>query len=139
MDRKETIQVEIIINAKLIKVWDFWTAPKHIIKWNNASEDWRTTEAVNDLNVGGNFCYTMEAKDGSMGFDFGGVYSKINKHKHIEYVTDDGRKVVIEFYEENEKTKISETFEAERINPVEMQQSGWQSILDNFKRYVESN
>lgn len=139
MDKKEKVRIETTINANLNKVWDFWTTPEHIMKWNNASEDWHTTKAENNLKVEGKFIYRMEAKDGSMGFDFGGTYTKVDENQCIECSLDDGRKVRVEFSEENDMTKVVEFFESEKVNPVEMQKSGWQSILNNFKRYVESN
>jgi uncharacterized protein YndB with AHSA1/START domain len=116
-----------------------WTAPEHISKWNNASEDWHTPSAENDLRINGQFKSTMAAKDGSMSFDFGGTYTNIEENKLIEYVLGDGRKVSISFTAQGDSTYISETFEAEQTNPVEMQKNGWQAILNNFKKYTEEN
>ena len=136
---KTIITVENTINAPVEKVWLLWTGPEHITRWNNASNDWHTTRAENDLRVGGKFISRMETKDGSMGFDFGGVYDKVKTNELIEYTMDDGRKASIIFEAKGDETKIIETFEAETENPVEMQRSGWQHILDNFKNYTETN
>ncbi len=133
------VTVETTVNAPVEKVWKYWSEPQHITKWSNASEDWHTPFAENDLRTGGKFTSRMEAKDGSFGFDFGGVYDNVKEHELIEYTLGDGRKVIINFSSDGNKTKVIETFEAEGTNPVEMQKSGWQSIMDNFKKYVESN
>ena len=116
-----------------------WTKPEHIKNWNNASAEWHTPSAENDLRPGGEFVYRMEAKDGSFGFDFGGVYDEIAKDKSIAYTLDDGRKVKVEFTNANAETHIVETFEPENANSLEMQRAGWQAILDNFKSYTEAN
>jgi uncharacterized protein YndB with AHSA1/START domain len=134
---KTKITVETLISAPVEKVWNHWTDPAHIIHWNNASDDWHTPRAENDLRVGGRFLSRMEARNGSTGFDFSGQYSKVEQNKLIEYILDDGRKVQILFESEGNKTKVIETFEAEQFHPVEMQRAGWQAILDNFKDYVE--
>ena len=131
------ITVKAEISAPVSMVWKYWTTPKDIVNWNNASIDWHTTQAENNVCVGGTFNYRMEAKDGSAGFNFEGVYDNVILHRKIEYTIGDGRKVKIVFTETENKTLVSETFEAEKTNPVEMQQNGWQAILDNFKRYVE--
>jgi Uncharacterized conserved protein len=139
-DSKIVITVEVTVNAPMSKVWDYWTTPAHITQWCNASDDWHAPYAENDLNINGKFKTTMAAKDGSMSFDFEGVYTNIREHKLIEYTILDGRKVRITFSQpDDEQTQIVETFDAEDINPFEMQQSGWQSILDNFKKYTEVN
>ncbi|MFV8342596.1 SRPBCC family protein [Flavobacterium sp. XS2P39] len=135
---KSLITVETIINAPIDAVWKKWTNPDDIVKWNNASDDWHTTRADNDLTIGGKFAARMEAKDGSMGFDFSGRYDTIKQNELIEYTLDDTRKVKICFSNDSNKTKIIEVFEAENENPIEMQQSGWQLILNNFKKYAES-
>lgn len=132
------ITVEATINATVHQVWKFWTNPEHIIHWNNASDDWHTPWAENDFRVGGSFISRMEAKDGSFGFDFAGAYNEIILDEHIVYTIFDGRKVHISFRPEGNSTTIIESFEAEDQNSIELQKSGWQSILDNFKRYVES-
>ncbi|MFV8325962.1 SRPBCC family protein [Flavobacterium sp. ZS1P14] len=135
---KTLITVETIINAPIGTVWEKWTNPEDIVNWNNASDDWHTTRAENDLKAGGKFLSRMEAKDGSVGFDFSGTYDTVKSNELIEYTADDNRKVKIQFCNDNDKTKIIEIFEAENENPIAMQQSGWQSILDNFKKYTES-
>ena len=133
------ITVENTIQAPVEKVWEYWTKPEHIVNWSFASDDWHTPAAENDLREGGKFSSTMAAKDGSMSFDFGGVYTKVDEHKAIEYTLGDGRTVSIIFSSEGSATKVVETFEAETQNSVEMQQFGWQAILDNFKKYTEGN
>ena len=136
---KINITVATTVNAPVVKVWEFWTNPKHITNWNNASDDWHTPRAENDLRVGGKFLSRMEAKDGSMGFDFNGVYDEVKTNELIAYTMEDGRKVKINFEDLGNETNITETFEAENENPVELQRGGWQSILDNFKKYTEEN
>lgn len=131
------ITVESTINAPVEKVWNWWTAPEHIIHWNHASDDWHTPAAENDLRMGGKFSYRMEAKDGSFGFDFWGNYTNIENHRFIGITLGDGRKVELRFSVEGNKTKIIESFEPEDTNPFEMQKSGWQAILDNFRKYAE--
>jgi len=135
--KKITVQTEI--NATVEKVWQLWILPEHITKWCAASDDWHTPRAENDVRTGGKFLSRMEAKDGSFGFDFGGVYDNVKKHELIEYTMGDGRKVSVRFSGEGNSTKIVETFEAENENPIEMQRGGWQAILDNFKKYAETN
>ena len=138
-EARPTITVEAAITAPIEKVWQAWTGPEHIVKWNNASDDWHTPSATNDLTVGGKFTSRMEAKDGSMGFDFEGTYTYIQPNQTIEYIIADGRTVKVDFIIIDDHCKVIETFEAENENPVELQQQGWQSILNNFKSYVESN
>ncbi|MCF0054255.1 SRPBCC family protein [Dyadobacter sp. CY356] len=133
----ETITVEATIEAPIEKVWETWTKPEHIIHWNNASDDWFTPKAENDLRPGGKFSSRMEARDGSFGFDFEGVYDEVTDHKLISYTLGDERKVKIEFEEKGDQTLVTETFNAENQNPVEMQKAGWQAILNNFKKYTE--
>jgi uncharacterized protein YndB with AHSA1/START domain len=136
---KTIITVENTINAPVEKVWQYWTQPEHITKWNSASDDWHSPRAENDVREGGKFQIRMEAKDGSMGFDFFGVYDKVKKNEYIEYTMGDGRKVQVSFTGEGNKTKLVESFEAESTNPVELQKGGWQSILDSFKKHTENN
>jgi uncharacterized protein YndB with AHSA1/START domain len=133
------ITVETTVNAPIEKVWSYFTQPQHVKNWNNASDDWHTPRAENNLQVGGNFVYRMEAKDGSFGFDFGGTYDAVNENEYLEYTIGDGRKVKISFIPQATSTKVVETFEAETTNSVELQRTGWQSILDNFKKYTEAN
>jgi uncharacterized protein YndB with AHSA1/START domain len=139
IDKTQTITVETTINAPIEKVWDFWTKPEHICNWNFASESWHNPSAENDLVVGGKFSYRMEAKDGSFGFDYWGVYEKITINRLIEFVLGDNRRVQINFLETGNLTRITETFEAEFVNAIELQRTGWQAILDNFKKYVEAS
>ena len=136
---KTIITVESTINAPVEKVWEFWSKPEHITQWCYASDDWHTPRAENDLRTGGKFSSRMEAKDGSMGFDFGGVYDEVRNNEYIEYTMGDNRKVTIHFSGKGNTTKVVESFEAESTNPVEMQRGGWQAILDNFKKYTEAN
>lgn len=131
------VTISATVNAPVEKVWNNWTTPADIMQWNTASPDWHTTRAENDLRVGGSFLSRMEAKDGSFGFDFGGVYDAVDTHKHIAYTMGDGRKVTIDFTADGGTTKIDSVFDAETQNPIEMQRGGWQAILDNFKRYTE--
>ena len=133
------ITVENTVHAPIEKVWELWTSPAHITKWTHASDDWHTPFAENDLRVGGKFSSRMEARDGSFGFDFGGVYDAVKEHELIEYTLGDGRKVVIHFAGQGNETRVVETFDAEGTNSVDMQKGGWQAILDNFKKYAEAN
>ncbi len=133
------VTVEAVVQASVEKVWTYWTEPVHIMKWNQASDEWHAPKAENDLRVGGTFLTRMEAKDGSMGFDFGGVYDTVKLHEEISYTMEDGRQVEIIFVNQGSETKVIETFDAEKTNPVEFQQAGWQAILDNFKRYTEQS
>jgi uncharacterized protein YndB with AHSA1/START domain len=135
----EAITVETTVNAPVKTVWEKWTNPQDIMQWNSASPDWHTPKADNDLRVGGKFNSTMAAKDGSFSFDFWGIYTNIEEYKTIEYTLGDDRKVKITFSEEGGQTKVVETFEPESENTKELQQGGWQAIIDSFKKYVESN
>jgi uncharacterized protein YndB with AHSA1/START domain len=137
--QKTVLTVETTVNAPVEKVWQYWSAPEHITQWCSASDDWHTPTAENDLRTGGKFSSRMEAKDGSMGFDFAGVYDEVRPNEYIEYTMGDGRKVDITFTSNGNQTTVIENFEAESINPIEMQQGGWQAIIDNFKKYTESN
>ena len=134
---KSVITIKTTVKATVEKVWSLWTDTSHIIHWNNASEDWHTTKVENDLRPGGKFLYRMEAKDGSMGFDFSGLYLIVEPFKTIKYALDDERKVEISFSENAGMTDILESFEAEDMNSIELQRAGWKSILDNFKKYAE--
>jgi uncharacterized protein YndB with AHSA1/START domain len=136
---RTAITVEVLIKAPVENVWKFWSEPNHIAKWCSASDDWHVPKAENDLKINGKFNTTMAARDGSMSFDFEGVYTNIQQFKLIEYTILDGRKVTIRFSDNGNETNVTEIFEAEDTNPVEMQRGGWQAILDNFKKYVEAN
>lgn len=131
------LTVQNTINAPLEKVWQYWGEPEHIVNWNHASDDWHSPKAENDLRTGGRFVSTMAAKDGSMSFDFEGVYDEVIPQQRIAYTMADGRKVEVNFKSNGDTTEVVETFEAENIHSLEMQQAGWQAILDNFKKYVE--
>lgn len=131
------ITVEVTVDASLEDVWRAWTTPSEIKQWNAASDDWHTTKASVDLRVGGAFSSRMEAKDGSAGFDFAGKYTKIKHQELIECVFG-GRSLVVRFIEGPDGVTVRETFDAEETHSVEQQREGWQAILDNFARHVES-
>lgn len=131
------ITVSAILNAPIEKVWECWTNPEHIKKWNFASDEWECPGGTNDVTVGGKFSITMAAKDGSASFEFEGTYNAVEKYRRLEYVMPDGRKVHVMFASEHDGTKIVEAFDPETENPLELQRQGWQAILDNFKKYVE--
>jgi len=135
----ESITVETEVNAGIKKVWDYWTNPLHIVHWNFASDDWHCPSAENDPRVGGSFKYNMASRDGKFSFDFEGIYNEIETEKMIAYELGDGRRVTILFTDLGNKSKIVETFDPENTNPMEMQRGGWQSILDNFRKYTENN
>ncbi|MCW1995854.1 uncharacterized protein YndB with AHSA1/START domain [Bradyrhizobium diazoefficiens] len=131
------ITVETTVAAPIDQVWRAYTTPADIVKWNAASDDWHTTKATVDLREGGVFSSRMEAKDGSMGFDFAGTYTKIVEHKRIEYAFGD-RKAEVEFVPGSNGIVVRVVFDSEPTHSVEQQQGGWQAILDNFARYVEA-
>jgi uncharacterized protein YndB with AHSA1/START domain len=132
------ITVQTSINKSISQVWDCYTKPEHIVKWNFASDDWHCPAATNDFRVGGKFSYTMAARDESFSFDFSGTFVQIADKKHIEILLDDNRKVWLNFSESGNETTVVEKFEAETENTVELQQTGWQMILNNFKKHAES-
>ena len=132
------ITVKTEVDAPVDRVWECWTLPEHIIHWNHASEEWHTIRAENDLQPGGKFLFRMEAKDGSTGFDFTGTYTEIHEPDSIEYELEDGRKVRIVFDSVENLVTLTERFEPETSHPAELQKQGWQAILDNFKKYIES-
>lgn len=134
----DRIAIEAIVNRKRADVWKVWNEPNHITNWNFASDDWCCPRAENDLRVGGRLCNRMEAKDGSVGFDFEAIYDEVIHETKIAYTMTDGRKAETTFEDLDEKTRVSTVFDAERENPVELQRMGWQAILDNFKQYAES-
>lgn len=136
-ENKATITVETTVNTPVSEVWKYWTEPQHITKWSFASEDWHAPRAENDIRTGGSFLTRMEAKDGSFGFDFAGVYDEVRTNELISYTLGDGRKVRIDFISQEGGTKIIEAFEAESTNSIDMQKAGWQAFLDNFKAYSE--
>lgn len=138
-----TITVETIVSAPMEKVWQYWNQPDHITKWVFASDDWEAPAAENDLQKGGRFKTTMAAKDKSASFDLTGAYTAVKEHQLIEYDMDraaneqKSRHVKIEFTEVPGGVKITETFDPENENSIEVQRSGWQAMLDNFKKYTE--
>ena len=132
------ITVEITVNKDLDFVWNSWTQPDHILKWNHASDDWHTVRALNELKVGGKFFYRMEAKDGSFGFDFESNYELVNEKQELTYIMSDGRRATTIFQKNEIETKVTTTFDPENENPIELQKAGWQAILNNFKKYAES-
>lgn len=138
MASENKITVEVEIENKLEKVWEFWTKPEHITKWNFASEDWLCPSAENDLKEGGKFVYRMESEDGKIGFDFSGTYEEVEPKEKLTYKLDDGRQADILFTENDGKTSLKEIFEPESENSEEMQKEGWQAILNNFKKYAET-
>ena len=133
------ITVATKIQAPLEKVWSAWTTPDDIRNWNFASDEWCCPCAHIDLRTGGKFSYRMEAKDGSIGFDFAGEFDAVEENKRIEFHLGDHRAVVVIFETSGDIVAVSETFEAEDENSAEQQRRGWQSILDNFKKHVESD
>jgi uncharacterized protein YndB with AHSA1/START domain len=133
------ITVTALVKAPIERVWACWSEPEHITRWCQASDDWHAPYAENDLRKGGKFKTTMAARDGSVSFDFEGVYSNVEQHKLIEYAMEDGRKVMIIFSARDNETEVVETFDPEGTNPLDMQREGWQSILNNFKQYTEAN
>jgi len=132
------VGIETIVRSGIDLVWNKWNNPDDIKQWNAASDDWHTTSSTVDLREGGKFSSRMEAKDGSMGFDFSGTYTKVIEKQRIEYTIDDGRKVVVIFSPVGNDVKVEVTFEAEDQNDPEFQREGWQRILNNFASYVES-
>ena len=132
------ITVETNVNSDIDTAWKAWSDPEAIKKWNAASDDWHTTDARSDLREGGTFFSRMEARDGSIGFDFEGTYTRVEPKTLIEYNIADGREVTVEFQETDIGVRVREVFETESTNPPEVQREGWQAILDNFARYVNT-
>lgn len=134
------ITVEVTVNAGIEKVWEYWTSPEHITKWAFADETWEAPYAENDLKTDGRFLTKMSAKDGSSGFDFTGVYTNVVPMEKIEYTMDDGRTVAIDFQKIGDgSVRVVEEFEMENENSEELQRSGWQAFMNNFKKHVENN
>lgn len=138
MTEQKRITVEATINAPVAKVWQAWNAPGDIVKWNTPDPSWHCPSSENDLRVNGTFKNRMEAKDGSFGFDFEGTYNKVELNREIAYTMPDGRKVDTFFTENGGKTTVTTRFDPETQNDPEFQKQGWQAILDNFVKYVES-
>lgn len=138
MDEHAPITVSTRIAAPPDRVWARFTLPEHITGWNAASDEWHCPKATNDLRVGGDFSYTMAARDGSFSFDFGGTYTAVEPQARIAYTLGDGRRVEVRFEPDGDGTRVTETFDPETLNPAEMQRGGWQAILDRFKAYAEA-
>ena len=132
------IAVQVAVKVPVEKAWEYFTLPKHITGWYFASDDWHAPYAANDLRPKGKFTITMASKDGNDGFDFEGVYKVVEPHRKIEYVLADCRKVVIFFEEAGTETLITEVFDPEDLNTLDLQRNGWQAILDNFRKYAET-
>ncbi len=139
MAQATSISIETTVDVPMATAWKIWNDPAHIMQWNSAHPSWHSPRSENDLRVGGKFNHRMEARDGSFGFDFAGTYDKVELHKEISYTLGDGRKATTLFAEQNGKTAIATTFDAESENDPEFQKQGWQAILDNFKKYAETN
>lgn len=137
MTNYSQITIEAVISRPLSEVWSRFTHPEHITQWNFASDDWQCPRASNDLKVGGKYSARMEAKDGSFGFDLVGIYSEVVDQKKLAYTMEDGRKVTTNFEKIGDSTKVTTKFDAEKENSEELQKSGWQAILNNFKKYAE--
>lgn len=135
---KKVITINATVNAPVEKVWECWTTPEHIMQWNQASPDWHCPASSVDLKVGGKFSSTMAAKDGSFSFDFWGTYNDILENELVMATLGDGRMWKTTFASNGDVTEVVESFEAESQNPVEMQQAGWQAILNSFKQYTEN-
>ncbi len=133
-----TITIETTVSASVAATWKAWTSPDSITQWNFASDDWACPRAEIDLRPGGKFKYRMEAKDGSMGFDFEGEFTEVDPDRRIVYSLGDDRKVAVAFVPVAGMTRVTESFEAEDAHSAEQQKQGWQSILNNFKKFVES-
>lgn len=133
------ITIQADINAERKEVWDYYTNPGHIIHWNFASDDWCCPTASNDMRKGGKYSARMEAKDGSFGFDFEGIYDEVIPGKSLTFTLADNRKVHAGFADSEKSTRVTVTFDAESQNPPEMQKAGWQAILNNFKKYADQH
>jgi len=133
------IVVKTTVYAGIEKVWDYYTNPEHITKWNFADPSWQCPSASNDMRAGGKYSARMEAKDGSFGFDFEAVYDEVAEGERFTYTMPNGRQASVVFKKDGDQTEVTVTFDPETEHPLEMQKNGWQAILDNFKKYTESN
>ena len=133
-----TITVETVVNAPIAKVWHAYTSPEDIKQWNQASPDWHTTQAAVDLRIGGAFSSRMEAKDGSVGFDFVGTYTQVIPHQLIEYAMGE-RAVSVEFIPQDKRVTVRVTFDVESTHSIDQQRDGWQAILNNFAKHVQAD
>jgi uncharacterized protein YndB with AHSA1/START domain len=138
MSEKVFITVEVLIHSSIENVWHHLLSPDSITQWNAASADWHTPRATVDLRVGGKFLSRMEARDGSMGFDFIGTFTRVDPMHGYDYSMEDGRTVTVSVTKTPEGIQVKEIFQAENQNAPELQRAGWQAILDNFKKFVES-
>jgi uncharacterized protein YndB with AHSA1/START domain len=136
---EQFITVETLVQAPIEKIWEYWTGPEHIKKWNNPSDQWHTPYAENDIRTGGKFLFVMGTKDGSNGFDFKGVYDEVRFHEKISYTTSDGRTATNLFTPTPAGIRITETFEPSKEDPAELQRDFVAGVLRNFKAYVEDN
>jgi uncharacterized protein YndB with AHSA1/START domain len=134
----QPITITTEIAAPIDTVWNCWNTPEHIMQWNAAHESWHCPASKIDLRPGGEYHTTMAARDGSMSFDFWGTYDEVQAPTFVSSTLGDGRKMSVRFDALEEGTRVTETFDPENQNPIDMQRAGWQSILDNFKRYVEA-
>ena len=132
----DTLTVQTTVDAPRSKTWHYYTEAEHVINWNFASEEWHCPSAINDLRVGGKFKITMAAKDGSMSFDLEGTYDEVDAPSHIAYTLENGREVTVNFSETGGETTVEVSFDPEASEPMQQQRDGWQSILNNFQRYV---
>lgn len=131
------IIVKATVASSIEIVWAYWTKPEHVVNWNFASPDWHCPAATSNLVPGGEFSYTMAAKDGSVSFDLNGTFEKVEPNKFLSYFLEDGRHVTVEFIANENSIEMIESFEPEEVNALDLQESGWQAILNNFKLYVE--
>lgn len=134
---KDPLMVQVEVQSTLPEVWAKFTLPEAITHWNFASDDWHCPRAINELHIGGRLSWTMAAKDGSMEFDLEGTYDEISKPNLLTYTLADNRKVKVLFEQLGDKVKVTQWFEPENMNSVELQRQGWQAILDNFKKYCQ--
>ncbi|HEX5624427.1 MAG TPA: SRPBCC family protein [Saprospiraceae bacterium] len=133
----DKITVQAILNANRSKAWDYYTQPEHITKWNFASDDWCCPSAINDLRAGGRYSARMEARDGSVGFDFEAVYDEVLDGEALGYTMTDGRQAKVTFDGHGDQTRVTVSFDPEQVHSLELQRAGWQAILDNFKSYAD--
>ena len=135
--RKITVQAEILVTKS--KAWDYYTLPEHIVNWNFASDEWHCPRASNELVVGGTYSTRMEAKFGEIGFDFGGIYTEVRLQEGFTFKLPDDREVTVNFFEKGEHTRVQVIFDAETENSLTLQKQGWQTILNQYKKYTEAN
>lgn len=135
----QKININARIRTPIATSWERWTNPDHITQWNFATPAWHCPRATNELQPGGRYYARMEARDGSVGFDFEGVYDVVTDYQHLRYTLANGRQVDTRFAEADGATIISLSVDAESENPIDMQREGWQAILDNFKSYAEND